>query len=213
LPRFGKAAIAAAAGAAVLLTASAAYAHGFNRNKVAGDAATTPSMNWAHYRGDLTDLSTKTDDVKTTDMFDGAKATAMMVGINGETLFRLNVYGIDDAVVGKRFGAHLHEATCEIDNGTAAGPHYNITPYDPVTKTFETVSDQTEVWLDFAVNPEGTARVTVSVPFIPKPGLRSIVLHATPTVHHSEENRPAVGSAGSRLACLPLEINQVASTS
>ena len=38
-------------------------------------------------------------------------------------------------------------------------------------------------------------------------GMRSIVLHAKPTLHEHEEGNPdPIGYAGARLACLPLEI-------
>ena len=60
------------------------------------------------------------------------------------------------------------------------------------------MNDQTEVQLDFEVSSDGFARTTVNVPFVPKPGVRSIVIHTDET--------PPAGSSPERLACLPLII-------
>ena len=58
------------------------------------------------------------------------------------------------------------------------------------------ISEDTEVWLDFTVD-DGAGTATASVPFVPQPGARSVVIHAIPTDHHT-------GLAGARLACLPV---------
>ena len=50
---------------------------------------------------------------------------------------------------------------------------------------------------DFAVD-DGAGTATASVPFIPLPGDRSVVIHALATDHHT-------GLAGARLACLPVQ--------
>jgi Cu/Zn superoxide dismutase len=155
-------------------------------------------MGWGYSNGDLRDLSTGTRDV-----FDGAKATAFMMGINGQTTFRLNVRGIDESADGKEYPAHLHEGPCEAGKGDAAGPHYNISGKNPVTGAFNEITDKTEAWLTFNVNSEGSARVTVSVPFVPTPrpdgAARSIVIHTNDT------------SLKTRLACLPLDIKKLSS--
>ena len=53
------------------------------------------------------------------------------------------------------------------------------------------------MWLDFAVD-DGAGTATASMPFIPLPGDRSVVIHALATDHHT-------GLAGARLACLPVQ--------
>jgi hypothetical protein len=45
-----------------------------------------PSMSWAYYNGGLTDLSPGTKDV-----YDGARATAMMMSIDNESTFRVTL--------------------------------------------------------------------------------------------------------------------------
>ncbi len=53
-----------------------------------------------------------------------------------------------------------------------------------------------EVWLDFTVRPGGVAYSTV--PFEIAPGTaQSVVIHAQPTQERT-------GSAGARIACLPV---------
>jgi Cu/Zn superoxide dismutase len=155
-------------------------------------------MSWGYHSGELTDFTT------TPDVFKGARATAMMVAVGDSSYFRVQVRGIKDSE-GVRYGAHLHRDGCATGDGSGAGPHYNITPTIPGTTTFEVVSAQTEVWLDFKVNSEGNARATANVPFVPKPGDRSIVLHAKTTLRESDGTNP-VGWASTRLACLPLKI-------
>ena len=58
------------------------------------------------------------------------------------------------------------------------------------------VSEQTEVWLDVRINPAGVGVSTTTVPFVPEPDVRSVVMHA-------EATAPS-GSAGARLECLPV---------
>ena len=52
------------------------------------------------------------------------------------------------------------------------------------------------MWLDITVD-DGAGTATASVPFMPRPGARSVVVHALATDHHT-------GLAGARLACLPV---------
>jgi hypothetical protein len=181
-------AIAALAVSALFLTPSAA--HGHDGQVTAGTDLVASSMGsgmaWAYYRGELTDLSLDTDDV-----FDGASATAAMIGMEGSTFFRVGITGIDKSAAGNEYPAHLHQGPCEAGNGAAAGPHYNtnsIAGLPPV------VSAETEVMLDFEVDSVGNARVTSNVPFVPLPDVRSIVIHG----------QLSVGAP--RLACLPLDI-------
>ena len=108
--------------------------------------------------------------------------------------YALVVAGIDWKQTGTTYGAHLHTGPCVAGDGLAAGSHYNITTvngqYPP------TVNNQTEVWLDFKVGLFGIAGSGTTVPFAPTPGTRSIVIHAMPTAPD--------GTAGARLACLPV---------
>jgi hypothetical protein len=173
-----------------------AYAHDLHLKKVAREASPAPSMSWAFYNGKLTDLSPGTDDV-----FDGARATATMIGMDGGSFFRVIVKGLDNSARGKEYPAHLHVGPCGIDgNGPTVGGHYNATPagHTPV------VSEETEVHLDFKVISKGNVRIAVNVPFVPTPGDRSIVFHTNAA--------PAAGASPAKLACLPLTIKELAGT-
>ena len=98
---------------------------------------------------------------------------------------------MDRTAVGTRYGAHVHVGPCVAGDGAAAGPHYNSTGGT-------TIDPSTEVWLDFTVRSNGTAVAVSAVPFvIPSGGAQSIVIHALATMPN--------GTAGARLACLPLE--------
>jgi superoxide dismutase, Cu-Zn family len=222
VPRFRTLAVAGLAAAALLLTSGAAYAgdNDFRRHThfgsggVGGGSNFSSSMSWGFYNGPLTDLSPTTDDPLKTDMFDGAKATATMMGVGGSTFFRVQIRGVDDRVVGKTYGAHLHQGPCGLAKDPTTGVlqptvglHYNTSDFDTQKNAYELINDQTEVWLDFKVDAFGNARSSARVDFVPTEGKRSITLHATPTVHHQENaTDPAVGTAGAKLACLPLEI-------
>jgi Cu/Zn superoxide dismutase len=136
------------------------------------------------FRGQLTDLEPGMDRVT-----DGAWAVASATVQNGRTIVRLNTKDLDGAWEGDTFGAHVHVGPCAAGNGGLAGPHYNAGGG---------VSPETEVWLDFTVNGGRTGHAVAVVPFEITPGAaRSIVIHALPTAPD--------GTAGARLACLPLE--------
>lgn len=137
--------------------------------------------------GALSDLSLHTADVT-----DGARAGAFVLGRPGRgTIVVLGLWGLDRSAAGTRYGAHVHVGACVPGDGAAAGPHYNTTGG-------ATVDPSTEVWLDFEVRRSGSAVAVAQVPFvIPAGGARSIVIHAMPTMPN--------GTAGARLACLPLE--------
>jgi Cu/Zn superoxide dismutase len=189
--RYRKTAIALAA-SALLLTPAAAYAHDDDGTGAAGTSTGVlePRMAWGRYSGPLTDLLRDQNNV-----FDGARATAALIGLDGSTYFTLRLSGID-ADDGD-YGAHLHEGPCVAGNGGAAGPHYNVSAKDDAGKP-TLISEATEVWLDFHVSSSGTARSRARVPFVPLGGERAIVLHAEPTTEG--------GTAGARVACLPLDI-------
>jgi superoxide dismutase, Cu-Zn family len=163
-------------------------------------------MTWAYYRGGLTDLSPTTEDV-----WDGARATAVLMGINDETTVRVTVRGLPDSATGEEYGAHLHVGPCGLDDNKAptVGGHYNVSPLNDLGGP-SVVSDQTEVWLDFDVNSDGEARDTAVVPFVPAAGIRSITFHATHTAHDTSQG--TVGTAGVKLACIPVDIKEFAST-
>jgi hypothetical protein len=181
-------AIAALAVSVLCLMPSAAYAHD---GQVSASTAVAGSfvgsgMAWAQYRGELTDLSPNTEDV-----FDGASSAAAMMGMEGSTFFLLQITGIDKSAAGKEYPAHLHQGPCEAGNGAAAGPHYNTNVMAGLPPV---VSPETEVILDFDVDSVGNTRATTNVPFVPLPGVRSIVIHG----------QAAAGAPP--LACLPLDI-------
>ncbi len=111
--------------------------------------------------------------------------------------FVLTVRGVDPSAAGTTFGAHLHEKSCVAGDGAAAGPHYNTDLIAGILPPV--VSPTTEVWLDLAPTAAGEGRAVAKVPFVPEPGERSIVIHADPTAPN--------GTAGPRLACLPLTVN------
>jgi hypothetical protein len=124
--------------------------------------------------------------------FDGASATATLVHHSGASTVVLGLKGVDRAVAGTTYGAHLHVGPCVTGAGAAAGPHLNHSGAVPPV-----VDDTTEVWLDFTVTGGGTARSVAHVDWFPEAGQRSIVVHERPTA--------ADGTAGARLACLPVE--------
>ena len=117
-----------------------------------------------------------------------------MIEHAGSTTFVLSVTGVDPAAAGQTYGAHLHVGPCVAGEGAAAGPHYNRSTVEGDVPP--SVTDQTEVWLDVTINAAGVGVSTTTVPFVPEPGDRSVVLHAEPTT-------PS-GSAGARLECLPV---------
>lgn len=182
----------AGAVAALMLGTTAAVAHSDGDSSGhSGSGGYWPS----HHRPDVAVSSTSRDlrpDV--TDPTDGVRSRlALSLGRNS-TKVRWWLWGFDPAAVGTRFGAHVHVGPCVAGDGTAAGPHYNddvLTGAEPVR-----VSPETEVWLDFEVRPHGRARVKAMAPFRLEPGDRSVVIHELPTASD--------GTAGARLACVPL---------
>ncbi|WP_432876557.1 hypothetical protein ACQPYH_26745 [Kribbella sp. CA-245084] len=117
--------------------------------------------------------------------FRGARAVVVMVSHGARTTVRLHVTGAGHAR--GTFGAHLHTGPCVAGDGAAAGPHYNI---DVIAGRKPVRMDrEREIWLDFTVSPSGAGTASTVVPFAPKPGDRSIVIH---------------GTTGTRVACLPL---------
>jgi Cu-Zn family superoxide dismutase len=152
-------------------------------------------MGWAEYSGYLTDLSPSTDDV-----FDGAKASAVMIGMEGSSFFRLQIAGIDASAAGKEYPSHLHKGPCVAGHGAFALGHYNTQEEDGFPAPWQ-VNTQTEVHLDFKVNSDGSARVTANVPFIPSPEKRSIVIHT--------DAPPPAGSSPTRMSCLPFDIKRL----
>jgi len=126
--------------------------------------------------------------------FDTASAAFQLVASAKGSHGLLRVTGIGTSADGETFGAHLHAGPCVAGNGAAALGHYNTDVLAGVTPP--EVSEDTEMWLDLTVD-DGAATATASVPFVPLPGTRSVVVHALATDHHN-------GTAGARLACLPV---------
>jgi hypothetical protein len=208
VPRIRTVAVAALAVPALLLTSGAAYAgdHDLHRTHFGsgsfGEGSHISSMSWAYSSDDLSDLSTATPEVfDDADVFDGARATAFMMSVNGESTFRLQIRGIDKSAVGNKYPAHLHEGPCVAGAGAAAGGHYNNQKEEGFPAPY-LVNGETEVHLDFTVSSQKSVRVVAVVPFVPKPGDRSIVIHS---------NQPPVAPATSpaRWACLPLHIKDL----
>ena len=154
---------------------------------IAGTANADPAR--ARGAGPLQDLQ-----VATSQPTDGATAQVVARESDGTTIVTLKVQALDHAAAGTMLGAHIHAGSCVAGNGAAAGPHYNAGG---------TPSPQTEVWLDFTIEANGTARSETTVPFvIPQGGAAALVIHAMAT---SPGPTPAPGTAGARLACLPIQ--------
>ena len=130
----------------------------------------------------------------TTEPFDGATSRLRMDVHDHSTSFSLRLAGIDRAAKGVAYGAHLHVGRCVAGDGGAAGPHYNVDVLGGVVPP--RVDASTEVWLDFRVRGDGTARARAWVPFVVQAGDHAVVIHAEPT--------SPTGTAGARLACLPV---------
>jgi hypothetical protein len=189
-------AVAALAVSALAFTPSAAYAHDGLHTGTRVATTENSGMGWAHYQGYLVDLSPSTDGV-----FDGARASAVMIGMEGGSFFRLQITGIDESAAGKKYPSHLHKGPCVAGHGALALGHYN-TQQEARFAAPWAANNQTEVHLDFKVNSDRNARATANVPFIPLPEKRSIVIHT--------DAAPSAGSSPARLACLPLEIKSLA---
>ncbi|WP_146902950.1 superoxide dismutase family protein [Cellulomonas aerilata] len=139
-----------------------------------------------HHHGPLTDLQPAAS------VTDGARGSVSAWETSDGTTVVLRLRGLPRSAAGQEYGAHVHVGHCVPGNGALAGPHYNSTGQPPTA-----VSDQTEVWLDFTVGRGGTAYARADVPFtIPSGGAHSVVVHALPTSPD--------GSAGGRIACLPV---------
>jgi Cu/Zn superoxide dismutase len=126
--------------------------------------------------------------------FDGASASFQLVASARGSHGLLRLQGIGAAAEGQTYGAHLHVGPCLAGSPAAAGGHYNTDVLAGVVPA--EISEETEMWLDVTVE-DGAATATASVPFVPLPGTRSVVVHAMATDHHT-------GGAGPRLACLPV---------
>lgn len=140
-------------------------------------------------KGALRDYSTAT-----VGPFDNANARVKITRHKRGSTVMLRLSRISRSAAGDEFGAHLHTGPCVTNDPLAAGGHYNTDVIAGRTPT--RVNRSTEVWLDFVVTRSGKAKATAKVPFTPVAGTRSIVVHKHAT-------RPD-GTAGGRLACLPV---------
>lgn len=194
MPQLRRAVVAAAAGALLCITtAPLAIAHDSDRSSFRRDREPGSfRFSYGHNADPLRDLQPST-----TEPFDGAYASVTMISWRS-SYFSIRVRGVDQGPVGQRYGAHLHTGPCVAGDGAAAGPHYNVDLLAGLVLPEAEISPNTEVWLDFELNSRGEGRSSTRVPFVPTDGERAIVIHALPT--------SADGTAGPRLACLPLTI-------
>jgi len=180
-------ALASAAGLSAVLPASA---HDTGESSGHGSHGGHGSEGSVHGRtlffaSPLSDLATATEEP-----LEGASATLRMTLGEERSAFVLKIEDIDRSADGKDYGAHLHSGPCVPGDGAAAGPHYN-SANPPI------VDEDHEVWLDFTVSSRGTGKAVAVVPFVPKHGARSVVVHEMAT-------NPDTGAAGGRLACFPV---------
>jgi hypothetical protein len=141
------------------------------------------------FQGSLRDLQPSRSDP-----LDGARARLVFAQHGTSSTFVLILSGVAPEGAGKTYGGHLHTGPCVAGDPATAGPHYNQSTENGVVPPV--VSDQTEVWLDVTVGPDDQAVAVTRVPFVPTPGNRAVVLHEKATDDH--------GTAGARLACLPV---------
>jgi hypothetical protein len=177
LGALGLVAMAALAAAAPATAGGAGHSH-----------ATSPGATQV-FRGVLSDLQPTSGSP-----LDGAQARLVLAPHHGSSTFVLVVSGVGADGVGHTYGAHLHTGPCVAGNGAVAGAHYNQSTVNGVVPPV--VSDQTEVWLDVTVGADRGAVAVAHVPFVPTPGNRAVLLHEKATDDH--------GTAGARLACLPV---------
>lgn len=139
--------------------------------------------------GPMTDLTAAHE------ALDGADARVQVVPTDDGTLVTLQVTGIDRALAGTTLGAHLHVGGCTSGADTTGG-HYNHT----AGTATPVIAPDTEVWLDFTVTPGGNGHSIARVPFLVAPdGAGSVVVHANPT-------NPTTGAAGTKLACIGIDL-------
>lgn len=179
-------ALASAAGLSAVLPASAHDSGGSSGHGThGGHGSAGVDGRTLFFASPLSDLAPKTEEP-----LEGASATLRMTLGEKRSAFVLKIEDIDRSAAGKEYGAHLHTGPCVPGEGAAAGPHYN-SANPPI------VDEDHEVWLDFTVSRHGTGKAVTVVPFVPKHGARSVVVHEMAT-------NPDTGAAGGRLACFPV---------
>jgi hypothetical protein len=127
--------------------------------------------------------------------FDDASARLQLVDSRAGTTAVLHVRGVDPAVAGRTFGAHLHDGPCVADGASLSRGHYNHDVH--AGASHPTVSRDTEIWLDVTIDSSGAGDAASAVRFPVSGAARSIVIHERATDEHT-------GLAGARLACLPV---------
>ncbi|PWW62709.1 superoxide dismutase family protein [Actinokineospora spheciospongiae] len=128
----------------------------------------------------------------------GGPLDAVPVESGRRTVVLLRVRGLLPA---HHYGAHVHTGNCGADPA-AAGPHTQNRA-DPVQPSVDPAyaNPENEVWLDFTTDVGGNAITSAEVDWSLSSRLaNSVVLHAQHT--HTEPGQ--AGTAGARLACLPL---------
>jgi len=84
-------------------------------------------------------------------------------------------------------------------DAAAAKAHYNVLVLRGDAPPI--ISGRSQVWLDCTVTTWGRAHAVDYGLFVPAPGNRAVVIHREPT--------PVNGTAGARLACLPVSWRSV----
>jgi Cu-Zn family superoxide dismutase len=117
----------------------------------------------------------------------------------GDTTVVLNVRGLAPDT---EYGAHVHLRGCGA-RPADAGPRFQLVrdPEQPSTDPAFANPDN-EIWLDVTTGPDGAGRSEAVVPwqFVPGHEPGSVVIHA----EHTAAGLHRSGTAGARLACLPV---------
>ena len=167
---------------------AASVAAGFALVAATGTAAVAATIN--RFSSELRDYNTAASGP-----FDDASARLQLVESRAGTTAVLHVRGVDTAVAGRTFGAHLHDGPCVADGPALSLGHYNKDAHAGSSQP--TISSDTEIWLDVTIDSSGAGDAASAVRFPVSGAARSIVFHERPTDAHT-------GLAGPRLACLPV---------
>jgi superoxide dismutase, Cu-Zn family len=101
----------------------------------------------------------------------------------------------------RMFGAHLHKLACE---DTMGGTHYQHMPFTTMATDPAFANATNEAWLDFTTDATGKGSAKTTVAWVPTAGTaKSIVVHNMATA----TGAGVAGTAGPKLACLPVTFN------
>ena len=119
----------------------------------------------------------------------------------GTTTFVLVLHGL---LPDSDYGVHAHVADCVDRQGAG---HFQAVPApSPEENDSRFANPRNEVWLDVETDAEGsgTARAVVTWQFRPGQGPRSVIIHRDRT--STEDAAGRAGTAGPKLACLPVAL-------